>query len=233
MMVGRSAEPDGRRHPLAARYLDQIEAELKAAGTPPEEVVAILADLEAHFADARAAGRSLSSTLESLGPVNELAGAYGVALALGVRVDAGGGERGRGMRSLLLGALEVGRLIALALLALLLGVAGVALVLAGTVGAPAALILPLVPPTVLDPTLRVGLPQLVVLALSLLSAAVGWLSLRLAALMPRLLRVGIRTLPGPRRSRVRLSFQGELDYAAGACSGLANVSRPKIESWRR
>jgi uncharacterized membrane protein len=126
MISGRTTRR-ADRHPLVARYLEQLEDELVESGTPREEIVEILADIDGHFADAQGSGRSLSSTLEGLGAVRELAGAYTVALALGVRLE-GSGSAGRApRRSWLHRAIEAGRLTTLASLTLVMGGLGVAL----------------------------------------------------------------------------------------------------------
>jgi hypothetical protein len=102
------------------------------------------------------------------------------------------------------------------------------------VGALAALVLPFVPSRLLDPTLRAGMPQLVVLAVAALSAAVGRLSLRLAKLSLRSLLLGFRRL---RRARPDRIATGQTDGARCLPSEHGSlrptVHRPAIETWQR
>jgi uncharacterized membrane protein len=235
MTSGRTTRSSPERHPLVARYVEQLEGELVRSGIPREEIIEIVADIDGHFADAQSVGRSLSSTLERLGAVRELAHAYTVALAVGVGLEGGGSAgRPRTGRDWLRRATEVGRLATLASLTLVIGGLGVALLLTGVVGALAALVLPFVPSRLLDPTLRAGLPQLVVLAVAALSAAVGRLSLRLAKLNLRSLLLGVRRLRRARPDRVATG-QTDSDRRLPSEHGSphSTVHRPAIETWQR
>jgi hypothetical protein len=236
MISGRTRRSRADLHPLVARYLEQLEDELVRGGTLRDEIIEILADIDGHFADAQSSGLSLSSTLEGLGGVRELAGAYTVALACGVCLENSGSAGPAPTRRFWLRrATEVGRLTTLAALVLAIGGLGVALLSTGVVGALAGLVLPFIPSGFLDPTLRAGMPQLVVLAVAALSTAVGWLSLRLMRLNWRSLLLGLRRL---RRAQTSGSAEaGRTDHDRRLSSGNgplpATVSRPAIESWQR
>ena len=113
---------------------------------------------------------------------------------------------------------------------------GAALVLLGVTGVVAALVLPFVPGTYLDPTLRPGAPQLVVLAISFLAMVAGWLWLRQLRAVMRALRRAFR----PDLSRptavedpafdpsFRVGIEG-IDHVDVATS----ITRPDIKTWRR
>ena len=182
-------------NPLVQRYLDQLAAALAGRGVSPEEQAGIRADIESHVAEATSRGERLADVLERLGSADRLAGAYAVEELLRPRW-ARGADRRR-VQAL------AGRVVACvtattaALLGVLLGLAGAALALAGVLGALAAIVAPLVP---LDPTLRAGWPQLVVVLLSLALAAAGVAILRLARWNLGVLRRGLRgpSLRNPR-----------------------------------
>lgn len=234
MVTPRPAERVSERHPLISHYLEQLEAELSRRRTPSDEIREILLDIENHFSEAQRAGRSLESVLEGLGEIRELAGAYTVALALGVRVGDRRSSWRRWIRSAWLeSALDACLWTARASLTLILSVIGVGLVLLGALGAFAAVVLPFVPASFLDPTLRFGLPQLVVFALAVLSLAVGWLALRLVRLKLRSLVPGQQS-GGPDPSD-QTPPESDEEERAGPSEGprvLATVARPTIESWK-
>ena len=162
-------------NPLVERYLDQLASALAGRGVSPEEQAGIRGDIESHVAEATSRGERLADVLERLGPAERLAGAYASEELFHPRW-----ARHPGAPPLRLWA---GRAVALAtvsvaaLLGLLLAVTGAVLTVVGALGALAGLVGPVLP---LDPTLRAGWPQLVVVVLSLALAAAGIAVLRLA-----------------------------------------------------
>jgi uncharacterized membrane protein len=70
-------------HPLVHRYLTAFEEAL--AATAPDDRADIVAEIRQHIADAQAAGRTLDDILNALGPVDALARAYALELAISPR----------------------------------------------------------------------------------------------------------------------------------------------------
>ena len=168
-------------HPLVQRYLDQLAAALAATALPPAEQEAIVADIASHVAEAISAGERLPAVLERLGNAPDLARAYVVEAFLHPRGAIAPS------RLALLGrrALRAATLAAAGLLGAILGAAGGLLLLLGPLGALAGIVMPFLP---LEPNLRAGAPQVVVVLLSLLLGALGAGLLRLASWNLRLLR---------------------------------------------
>lgn len=67
-------------HPVIARYLERLEAELTRAA--PADRADIVSEIRDHCADAIASGRSADEVLSALGPPESLARAYAVERAL-------------------------------------------------------------------------------------------------------------------------------------------------------
>jgi hypothetical protein len=103
------------------------------------------------------------------------------------------------------------------------------------VGALAALVLPFIPSSFVDPTLRAGMPQLVVLGVAALATAMGWLGLRLAKLHLRSLLPGFRRLHRAPSAGIVQADQTDHDRRLSSehVSLPATVSRPAIETWQR
>ena len=78
----------------------------------------------------------------------------------------------------------------------LLALSASMLVLVGVAGLVAGLVLPLLPPEVLEPTLRSGLPQLVVLAASAMALMLGLQSFRWLRVNAGLARSALRSRSG-------------------------------------
>ncbi len=168
------------RSPVTQAYLESLRAEL-SAHVAPGEISTIVLEIDNHIAEATRQGSSSAAAIRSLGSPGELAEAYGVALTF---EPSPGQGRGR-WRATLRGVAATARLAAYWLLQLLGSTLALALALSGTAAVFAALLLPLVPPRLLDPTLRAGLPQLVVLT-------VGVACLALAVQIARWLRLYAR-----------------------------------------
>ena len=112
-------------HPVVDRYLARLNENLSTLSASDRQE--ILHDIRSHLAEATAGGRSLESTLETLGPADALARAYSVELMLNPR---------RPMSSRAAYRLKVAGLIAAGslptlLVVILLGGVGGTLVLAG------------------------------------------------------------------------------------------------------
>lgn len=169
--------------PPFRRYLDQLRIALEATSISVKERREILLEIESHIAEARKSGAPLADILEKLGPAEELARAYAVELLL-----HSPGGRSPAVR----GILQILAVLTTLTLAIVLGGTGLALLLCGVVGAVVAIVGPFVPPEWMDPTLRAGLPQLVVLLVSLALGGVGFLLIRILFLNLRLLIAAIR-----------------------------------------
>ena len=121
-------------HPVVDRYLARLNENLSALSASDRQE--ILHDIRSHLAEATAGGRSLESTLDTLGPADALARAYSVELMLNPR---------RPMSSRAAYRLKVAGLIAAGSLptlfvVILLGGVGGTLVLAGMVAAVAGVV---------------------------------------------------------------------------------------------
>ena len=121
-------------HPVIDRYLARLNENLSTLSASDRQE--IVHDIRSHLAEATAGGRSLESTLETLGPADALARAYSVELMLNPR---------RPMTSRAAYRLKVAGLIAAGSLptlfvVILLGGVGGTLVLAGMVAAVAGVV---------------------------------------------------------------------------------------------
>jgi hypothetical protein len=160
-------------NPLVRRYLDQLAAALAACGMEAEDREAIAREIGSHAAEAVARGERLVEVLERLGAPARLAEAY-AAEAFLRPPRAAGGSSPRGWSAAALARLtRPAALVSSVLLAL----AGSLLALGGSAGALLGLVGPWLP---IDPTLRFGWPQLVVILTSLLLLAAGAALLRVA-----------------------------------------------------
>lgn len=90
-------------HPLVHRYVSAFEEALTAAA--PVDRADIVAEIRQHIADAQAAGRPLDDVLHALGPVDALARAYALELAISPRSAPRAPRGGRWLRILGLVAL--------------------------------------------------------------------------------------------------------------------------------
>ncbi len=153
----RIERPGG--NPVSSAYLDGLAKALWIQRMEAEDVHAIVLEMDNHIAEAVRAGRPLAEVIQALGPPQLLAEAYCVALTFESSVRPPGWPH-RLFRTI--GG--VARSIA-AFLWLSIG-AGLTFVLAtaGSVCVVGALVLPYISPRILDPTLRVGLPQFAVFA---------------------------------------------------------------------
>lgn len=168
--------------PLVRRYLDQLRKALESMPLSKEERSEILLEIESHIAEARRSGLPLARVLESLGPSDELAEAYGVELLL----------RPKPVRSSVRWISQFLMVLSTLVLTAVLGATGAGLFLGGLAGALFAVVGPFLPAEWLDPTLRVGLPQIVVFVVSLLLAGVGFFLIRILRLNLRLLIARIK-----------------------------------------
>jgi uncharacterized membrane protein len=121
-------------HPVVDRYLARLTENL--ATLPASDRQEILHDIRSHLAEATAAGRSIESALETLGPADALGRAYSVELMLNPR---------RPMSSRAAYRLKVAGLIAAGslptlLIVILLGGVGGTMVLTGIVAAAASVV---------------------------------------------------------------------------------------------
>jgi uncharacterized membrane protein len=71
------------RHPVVERYLDELARHLGPLG--PADRGEVVRDIESHIAEAVAAGSTLDSALESLGPAQILGRAYAIELLVNPR----------------------------------------------------------------------------------------------------------------------------------------------------
>jgi uncharacterized membrane protein len=121
-------------HPVVDRYLAQLSEHLSTLSVSDRQE--ILHDIRSHLAEATAGGRSLESTLETLGPADALARAYSVELMLNPR---GPMSSRAAYRLKVAGVIAAGSLPTLFVVILLGGVGGT-LVLAGLVAAVAGVV---------------------------------------------------------------------------------------------
>jgi uncharacterized membrane protein len=163
-------------NPLVERYLDHLASALSAAGVGGEEREAILREIASHAAEALLRGERLAQVLERLGSPAQLAEAYAAEAYLRPAAGPAVGWRGRVRQWARPWLTRITRPLAL-LTALLLSAVGAWLGLVGFAGTLLSLVGPWLP---FDPTLRAGWPQLVLLVLSLASAAAAFALLRLA-----------------------------------------------------
>lgn len=163
--------------PLVRRYVDQLRKALEAMPLSEEERPEILLEIESHIAEARQSGLPLARVLENLGPADQLAEAYGMELLL----------RPKPVRPAVRWISRFLTVLTTLVLGVVLGTVGFGLLLGGLLGSLFAVVGPFLPAEWLDPTLRAGLPQIVVLIVSLILIGVGFLSLRILRLNLRLL----------------------------------------------
>ncbi len=169
--------------PVVARYLDQLAHGLADCGLPADDSQEIAREIESHLADAAAAGTPIAESIRRLGSPQELARAYAVELLLRPAPR----PRRQAWRS---AAAVLTSLLTYAIAGALL-VLGGALAIAGVVGTLAGLFAPWMP---FEPTLRSGLPQIVVLCGSLVLGGLGVLLLRLVRTAWRIARARPRSV---------------------------------------
>lgn len=168
-------------------YKYQLREILELWEVSPQTIAEIVSEIESHIAEGRRENRDLADILSGLGPVDQLAEAYGLALVLG-RSDKSEMSKSQRFRS------SVGNNLWLASLLLMfsiMGVIGAAMLIAGVGGAAASLILPFLSVEVLEPTLRAGIPQLVLFVLSILAGILGWQCLRWLRVNVRMARTAM------------------------------------------
>jgi uncharacterized membrane protein len=181
--------------PIVARYLDQLAQGLAECGLPDEDRAEIAREIESHLADAVAAGTSIAEGIHRLGSPHELARAYAVELLLR---PAPPPRRQVWRRAPAVLVAWLTPLLSYAIAGVLLAVGG-ALAIVGLLGALGGLFGPWLP---LDPTLRPGLPQLVVVLASLAVGGLGALLLRLVRIAWRIARARPRSLDAsPKENR--------------------------------
>ncbi len=175
------------QNPLVRRYLEQLDAGLDETHIHEDERQEILNDIESHLAEAMRSGRALSDAITKLGPADDLAKSYCLELTLNPRHLADGSPGRRIVAALT----RAGALLASTLLTIVMGSLSLGLLLGGFIAVLGGLIAPFLPSDWLDPTLRAGLPQLVVIVLGVILMAVGIPSFRLVHVILRFL---IRTI---------------------------------------
>ena len=176
-----------QQNPLIRRYLDQLEAGLVDADIPEDERRDIRQDIDSHLTEAVRSGTPLVDAFTRLGAADELARAYCMELTLNPR-SGGDGSPARWMIAALTRA---GALLASTLLTIVMGSLTLALLVGGLVAIVGGLVAPFLPSEWLDPTLRPGLPQVVVIVLGVILLTAGIPSFRLVHINLRFL---IKTL---------------------------------------
>ncbi len=171
------------QNPIVRRYLDQLDAGLDETHIHEEERREIRQEIESHFVETLRAGTALSDAITRLGPADDLAKAYCLELTLNPRQMADGSP-GRWLVAVLARA---GTLLASTLLTIVMGSLSLGLLLSGVVAVLGGFIAPFLPSAWLDPTLRIGLPQLVVIVFGVILLAVGIPFSRLARVNLRFL----------------------------------------------
>jgi len=177
-----------QRNPLTVRYLEQLAAALERTLMPQDERDAISREMESHLAEAVSSGARLTDVLERLGSAEDLARAYAVELALNPRPV----HQASPWRQVLAVATRTSATLAAGLLVVVMGAVGVAFAVGGVAALLVGLIAPFLPVDWMDPTLRAGLPQLVVVLAGLALLAVGILSIRIVRLNARFLFGALR-----------------------------------------
>ena len=176
------------RNPLTQRYLQQLGAALDRTVVREDERPAILGEIESHLAEAVHSGARLTEVLERLGPAEDLARAYAVELALNPRPATTDSAQ----RRVLSAVTRASATVAALLLVLVMGALGVGFVIGGVASVVAGLVAPFLPSEWLDPTLRVGVPQLVVVLIGMVLLGVGVVSIRIVKLNARFLFGALR-----------------------------------------
>jgi uncharacterized membrane protein len=121
------------QHPVVERYLARLSDGLSDLALDDRQ--GVMQDIRSHLAEAVVAGTSLEAALESLGPADALARAYGVELLLNPR-QRGGWRSERFLR--LAGLVVIGSLPALVVF-VALGPVGVTFIAAGLVSITAGI----------------------------------------------------------------------------------------------
>ena len=164
-----------QQNPLIRRYLDQLDAGLVDANIHEDERRDIRQDIDSHLTEAVRSGTALVDALQRLGPADELARAYCLELTLNPRT---GGD-GSFARRIIAALTRAGALLASTLLTVVMGSLSLVLLVGGFVAVVGGVVAPFLPSAWLDPTLRPGLPQVVVIALGVILLAAGIPSFRL------------------------------------------------------
>ena len=175
-------------NPLTERYLEQLAAALERTRMPAGESDAIRREIESHLAEAVSSGATLTEMLERLGSAEDLARAYAVELALNPRPK----PEASSWQRLLAVALRGAATVASGLLVAVMGAVAVSFAASGVVAVLIGLIAPFLPSDWMDPTLRAGLPQLVVVLMGFGLLAVGVVSIRIVRLNARFLFGALR-----------------------------------------
>lgn len=190
------------RSPLASAYLQSLRRELATWCRDPDEIEVIVQEIESHLAEARHSGESVASAIRLLGPPRELAESYAVVSF----------ESRRSRSSQLAAAwASASRVAQTAAAGIMIALAAGTSVLSFVLGLGAilgAVVLPFVPARLLEPTLRLGLPQLVVLL-------AGALLLTLAFALGRWLVHHLRLLRRGRATQTRADAARDRHPAAG------------------
>lgn len=183
-------------NPLVRRYLGQLDSELKRVAMREEERLEILGEIESHLAEATGSGVALADAIEKLGPAADLADTYAVELMLNPRPVITDSRLARASRFVM----RAGVAGAAALLTVVMGTLGAALALAGATAILFGAIAPFVPRDWIDPTLRAGMPQAVVIGAGIVLLVLGILSVRLVLINIRVMaRTLGRAMTGGRR----------------------------------
>lgn len=182
-------ESDMDRNSLLHSYMRRLREALEIWGASPPSILEIEREIECHVAEALREQRPLTDILDGLGPVDQLAEAYGTALVLKKKSASDSSRFQRVLTSL--GSKLW--LLSSAVILLPLAVITVSAPIIGVIGVVSSITLPFLPPHILEPTLRAGLPQLVLLLLSLMTVALGvqsyrWLKLNIALVRTNLWR---------------------------------------------
>ncbi len=177
------------KNPLTQRYLGQLGAALERTPVREDERQEILGEIDSHLAEAMRSGVPLPDALEALGPAEALARAYAVELALNPRPGDGTSAPRRMVRAVT----RASAMLAALLLVLVMGGLGMGLALAGGAGILAGIVAPFLPAAWLDPTLRAGLPQIVVVLGGAVLLGVGVVSIRLVQLNARFVLGALRS----------------------------------------
>ena len=171
------------QNPIVRRYLEQLDAGLDATHIHEDERREIRQDIESHLAESLRSGTALSDAITRLGPADDLAKAYCLELTLNPRQTSDGSPG----RWLVAALVRAGTLLASSLLTIVMGSLSLGLLAAGVVAVLGGFIAPFLPSAWLDPTLRAGLPQLVVIVFGVILLAVGIPFSRLARVNLRFL----------------------------------------------
>ena len=175
------------QNPIVRRYLDQLDAGFDETQIHEDERREIRQEIESHLIESLRAGTALSDAITRLGPAADLAKAYCLELTLNPRQSAVASPG----QWIVAALVRAGALLASTLLTIVMGSLSLGLLVAGVVAVLGGIVAPFLPSSWLDPTLRAGLPQLVVIVLGVILLAVGIPFSRLARVNLRFL---IKTL---------------------------------------